>query len=92
MIPSYWFKEVNQRSVARRRTMAKNHSTGIVRVNESEIRDYLDRQVREAVKQVLEEIMSTEAEELLCAGPYECSEERTDLKERQEEAQAGRPA
>jgi hypothetical protein len=30
--------------------MAKNDSTGIVEVNESEIRNYLDQQVKEAVK------------------------------------------
>lgn len=60
--------------------MAKNHSTGIVRVEESEIRKYLDVQVKEAVKQVLEEIMNTEAEELLCARPYERSEERRDYR------------
>lgn len=47
--------------------MAKNNSTGIVEVKESEIRNYLDQQVKEAVKQVLEEIMNQEAEELLCA-------------------------
>ena len=58
--------------------MAKNDSTCIVRVEESEIREYLDEQVREAVKQVLEEIMNAEAEELICAGPYERSESRRD--------------
>lgn len=60
--------------------MAKNNSTGIVRVDESEIRNYLDQQVREAVKQVLEEIMNAEAEELICAGPYERSEGRRDWR------------
>jgi hypothetical protein len=53
MVPSYWFKAINQRPVKRRRNMAKNNSTGIVEVNESEIRNYLDQQVKEAVKQVL---------------------------------------
>jgi len=33
--------------------MATTDSTCIVRVEESEIREYLDKQVREAVKQVL---------------------------------------
>lgn len=33
--------------------MAKKDSTCIVRVEESEIREYLDKQVREAVKRVL---------------------------------------
>lgn len=60
--------------------MAKNHSTGIVRVNESEIRSYLDQKVREAVKQVLEEIMNAEAEELIRAKPYERSSERQDYR------------
>jgi transposase-like protein len=58
--------------------MAKTDSTCIVRVEESEIREYLDKQVREAVKRVLEEIMNAEAEELICAGPYERSEGRRD--------------
>ena len=60
--------------------MAKNNSTGIVEVNESEIRNYLDRQVKDAVKRVLEEIMNAEAEELLCAKPYERSPERKDYR------------
>lgn len=60
--------------------MAKNNSTCMVRVEESEIREYLDKQVREAVKQVLEEIMNAEAEELICAGPYERSEGRRDWR------------
>lgn len=58
--------------------MAKNNSTGIVKVNESEVRNYLDEQVKRAVKVVLEEIMNSEAEELLCAKPYERSSERQD--------------
>lgn len=60
--------------------MAKNNSTGIVEVNESEVRSYLDQQVKEAVKRVLEEIMNAEAEELLCAKPYERSEDRQDYR------------
>ncbi len=58
--------------------MVVNDCTGMIRVEESEIRNYLDRQVKEAVKQVLEEIMNQEAEELLCAKPYERSPERKD--------------
>jgi len=67
--------------------MAKNDSTCTFRVEESEIREYLDKQVREAVKQVLEEIMNAEAEELICAGPYERSESRRDHRRRDQEAQ-----
>jgi transposase-like protein len=62
--------------------MAKNDSTCIVRVEESEIREYLDKQVRKAMKRVLEEIMNAEAEELICAGPYERSEGRRDHRRR----------
>jgi len=67
--------------------MAKKDSTCIVRVEESEIREYLDKQAREAVKRVLEEIMNAEAEELICADPSERSEGRRDHRRRDQEAQ-----
>ena len=63
-----------------KRGKSRNNSTGIVRVNESEIRNYLNQKVREAVKQVLEEIMNAEAEELIRAKPYERSSERQDYR------------
>lgn len=49
-------------------------------LDEKQVRSYLDQQVKEAVKRVLEEIMNSEAEELLCAKPYERSSDRQDYR------------
>lgn len=58
--------------------MVKNDCTGIFEVNESEIRGYLEKLVKEAVKEVLENVMAGEAEELVCASRYERTEGRKD--------------
>lgn len=60
--------------------MAKNDCTGIVRVNEGEVKGYLDKLVREAVVAVFENIMSEEAEEMICASRYERTEQRQDYR------------
>lgn len=60
--------------------MAKKDYTEICTIDESKVREYLDQQVRTALKELFEEIMQTEAEELICASRYERTDERKDQR------------
>ena len=58
--------------------MAQAKDSTLVRVDESEIKDFLNRTVKTAVKEVFEALLEAEAAELLQARPYERTTTRRD--------------
>jgi transposase-like protein len=60
--------------------MAKENYTPKIELDQKKVADWINEQVKGAVKEVLEGIMEAEAEELLCAKPYERSEDRADYR------------
>ena len=68
--------------------------TGIIKIDEQEIKDHLGEVVRETVEETLNGLLEAEAEELCGAGRYERTAERVDTRaghyERKLETKAGR--
>lgn len=68
--------------------------TGIIKIDEQEIKDHLGEVVRETVEETLNGLLEAEAEELCGAGRYERSAERVDTRaghyERKLDTKAGR--
>lgn len=60
--------------------MAKTDYTPKIELDRNKVADWINNQIRGAMKEVLEGIMEAEAEELLCAKPYERTEERADYR------------
>ena len=58
--------------------MAKNNYREMLSVDEEKVKDWINEQIKGAVKELFEQIMEAEVEELICAGPYERGEERKD--------------
>jgi putative transposase len=68
--------------------------TGLIKIDEQEIKDHLGEVVRETVEETLNGLLEAEAEELCGAGRYERTAERVDTRaghyERKLETKAGR--
>jgi transposase-like protein len=68
--------------------------TGIIKIDEQEIKDHLGEVVRETVEETLNGLLEAEAEELCGAGRYERTAERVDTRaghyERKLDTKAGR--
>lgn len=60
--------------------MAKYNYTPKIELDRNKVTNWINEQVRGAIKEVLEGIMEAEAEELLCAKPYERTDERADYR------------
>ena len=60
--------------------MAKTDYTPKIELDRNKVASWINDQVRGAIKEVLEGIMEAEAEEFLCARPYERTEERQDYR------------
>ena len=60
--------------------MAKENYTPKIELDQKKVANWINEQVRGAVKEVLEGIMEAEAEELVCARPYERTDEREDYR------------
>lgn len=60
--------------------MAKENYTPIIGLEKTKVAKWIEDKIRGAIKEVLEGIMEAEAEELLCAKPYERNGERTDYR------------
>ncbi len=58
--------------------MAKTNYREILTLDEAKVKDWVNSQIRGALKELLEQIMTTEVEELVGATPYERSEGRKD--------------
>lgn len=60
--------------------MAKDNYTPTMGLEKTKVAKWIEDKIRGAIKEVLEGIMDAEAEELLCAKPYERSEDRADYR------------
>jgi len=60
--------------------MAKDNYTPVIGLEKTKVDAWIEDKIRGAIKEVLDGIMETEAEELLCAKPYERSEDRADYR------------
>lgn len=60
--------------------MARAKDSTLVRFDETEIKDFLNRTIKIAVKEVFEGLLEAEAEELAQARPYERTTTRKDLR------------
>jgi len=60
--------------------MAKTNYTPKIELDRNKVADWINEQIKGAIKEVLEGIMEAEAEELLCAKPYERTDERADYR------------
>ena len=60
--------------------MARQKDNTLVKFDEGQIREFLNRTIREAVKEVFEALLEAEAAELVQARPYERTHMRKDRK------------
>lgn len=60
--------------------MAKDNYTPRIDLDEKKVAGWIDERIRGAIKELFEGIMEAEAEELICAKPYERSDERKDYR------------
>ena len=60
--------------------MAKDKYTPTIALEKTKVAKWIDEKIKGAIKEVLEGIMDAEAEELLCAKPYERTGERKDYR------------
>lgn len=60
--------------------MAKDNYTPTIGLEKTKVAKWIEDKIRGAIKEVLEGIMEAEAEELVCAKPYERADERADYR------------
>ena len=60
--------------------MAKDNYTPTIGIEKTKVAKWIEDKIRGAIKEVLEGIMEAEAEELVCAKPYERADERADYR------------
>ena len=60
--------------------MAKDNYTPTIGLEKTKVAKWIEDKIRGAIKEVLEGTMDAEAEELICAKPYERSDERQDCR------------